>query len=93
MSSKIRIEYSYWNDSWDSYRDDSWGKSSGRSMSRGFDNIEKAAGFIQSLSVNRKSLKLLVNGKEFNWPEDTSDEEVLRKHLEYCLDFIEAFYE
>jgi hypothetical protein len=61
-------------------------------MSRGFDNIAVAVEFIQGLSVNRKSLKLFVDGKEFNWPEDTSDEKV-RKHLEYCLDFVEAFYD
>ena len=83
MLSKIRIEYSYWNIH----------GGGDRCMSRGFDNIGKAADFIQELFVNRKSLKLFVNGKEFNWPEDTSDEEMLRKHLEYCLDFMEAFYE
>jgi len=81
LARKIRIEYSYWpNDS-------------RSTMSRGFDSIETASGFIRRLPVSSKSLKLLVNGKEFSWPEDTSDEKMLRKHLEYCLDFMEAFYE
>jgi len=83
MSSRIRVEYSYWEIH----------GGGDRCMSRGFDDIAKAAKFIRSLSVNRKSLKLLVNEKEFNWPEEASNEEVLRKHLEYCLDFVEAFYD
>jgi hypothetical protein len=85
LTRKIRIEYSYWRPE--------WGRNDSRIMSRGFDSIAKAADFMQGLSVNRKSLKLLVNGKEFNWPEDANDEESLRKHLEYCLDFVEAFYD
>lgn len=85
MLNKIKIEYSY--------LDDYWGDTgSTRCMSRNFDNIAKAADFIQSLTVNKKSLKMFINGQEFNWPENTGDEETLRKHLEYCLDFVEAFY-
>ena len=58
-----------------------------------FDSIAKAADFIQELSVSNKSLKMVVNGKEFSWPEEINDTEALRKHLEYCLDFMEAFYD
>ena len=82
MPNEIRIEYSY------------FGKDDTRRMSRGFKSTALAADFMRNLYATRnESLTLLVNGKEFSWPEDTSDEETLRKHLEYCLGFVEAFYD
>jgi len=85
MSNKIRIEYT-----WDGYLR-KYGDS--RCMSRSFNDIEQAAHFVQSLFVPVESLRLLVDDKEFNWPEKMNDVEILKNHLEYCLDFMEAFYD
>ncbi len=83
MSNRIQVEYHYWGRRGDTRR-----------MSRGFDDIGLAANFMRNLTVTRnEQLGLLVNGKEFNWPKDVSNEESIIKHLEYCFDFVEAFYD
>ena len=61
---------------------------------RGYCNTaEDAARFVAPKHVPH--WKLYINGRLYDWPKDQpgNRHEVLRKHIEYCLDLDESFYE